>query len=181
MAAVDVVNRLHQLKITAIHIKLRARGGTDDKAQDQEPKLLLELLLEMALKSAESKMWLPSPQTQGRHGRRLWFALIWFNYNLIITISEDTQSILLPIQKWIDICCLDNRIFCYLIKIKIEEWSRNQQTRPKSIFTFPPTLKPKFTNIGYGNPRYNSMLISHDGHPLITCGSTLRKVDLRNN
>ena len=31
-AAIDVVNRLKQLNITAVHIKLRARGGTGDKA-----------------------------------------------------------------------------------------------------------------------------------------------------
>lgn len=45
----------------------------------------------------------------------------------------------------------------------------------------PPKLHPKFTNIGFGNPRYNSMLICADGHVLVTCGCTLRKVDLRNN
>lgn len=31
MAAMDVVNRCKELKITALHIKLRARGGTDSK------------------------------------------------------------------------------------------------------------------------------------------------------
>ena len=31
-AAIDIVNRLKQLNITALHIKLRARGGNGDKA-----------------------------------------------------------------------------------------------------------------------------------------------------
>ena len=31
MAASDVVVRLNQLKITALHIKLRGRGGTDSR------------------------------------------------------------------------------------------------------------------------------------------------------
>ena len=31
MAAMDVVNRCKELKINALHIKLRARGGTDSK------------------------------------------------------------------------------------------------------------------------------------------------------
>jgi len=31
MAAIDVVNRLKELKVNAIHIKLRARGGTETK------------------------------------------------------------------------------------------------------------------------------------------------------
>ena len=54
-------------------------------------------------------------------------------------------------------------------------------TNRTKINIHPPTLKLKFTNIGYGNPRYNSMLICEDNHPLVTCGPTLRKVDLRNN
>ena len=32
LAAVDVVNRLKELKFNAVHIKIRGRGGTDDKA-----------------------------------------------------------------------------------------------------------------------------------------------------
>ena len=31
LAAIDIVNRLQQLKITAVHIKLRGRGGTGSK------------------------------------------------------------------------------------------------------------------------------------------------------
>ena len=31
MAAMDVVNRCKELRINALHIKLRARGGTDSK------------------------------------------------------------------------------------------------------------------------------------------------------
>lgn len=44
-----------------------------------------------------------------------------------------------------------------------------------------PTLHPEFVNIGYGNPRYNSMVVCEDGNALVTCGPSLRKVDLRND
>ena len=45
----------------------------------------------------------------------------------------------------------------------------------------PPKLHPHFTNIGYGNPRYNSMVVCPDGSVLISCGPTLRRVDLKND
>lgn len=61
LAAIDVVERLKKLKITAVHIRLRARGGTGDKAPDQVLNLPSELLLVMVLKSAELKT---SPQFQ---------------------------------------------------------------------------------------------------------------------
>jgi hypothetical protein len=42
-------------------------------------------------------------------------------------------------------------------------------------------LKPKFTTIGYGNPRYNSMVVLPDDTVIIPCGVTLRKVNLIEN
>lgn len=44
----------------------------------------------------------------------------------------------------------------------------------------PPLLHPKLTNIGYGNPRYNSMLVSDYANVLLPCGSALRKIDIKN-
>ena len=41
-----------------------------------------------------------------------------------------------------------------------------------------PKLKPKFTNIGYGNPRYNSMVV-YGNSVLVSCGSTLRRVNVK--
>jgi hypothetical protein len=56
------------------------------------------------------------------------------------------------------------------------------QPSSKTIITVhKPTLHPKFTNIGFGNPRYNSMLVCNDDTVLIPCGTSLRKVDLVKN
>jgi hypothetical protein len=43
-----------------------------------------------------------------------------------------------------------------------------------------PTISPKITPIGYGNPRYNSMLCHKNG-VLVTVGSHLRWVNLEKN
>jgi hypothetical protein len=43
-----------------------------------------------------------------------------------------------------------------------------------------PKINPKITAIGYGNPRYNSMLAYKNG-VLLTVGSHLRWVDVQNN
>lgn len=56
-----------------------------------------------------------------------------------------------------------------------------KSTNKTTIQVQPPLILPKFTNIGYGNSRYNSMLVTSDSNVLITCGATLRKVDLKNN
>lgn len=41
-----------------------------------------------------------------------------------------------------------------------------------------PKINPKVTSIGYGNPRYNSML-AYKGGALLTVGSHLRWVDIK--
>lgn len=43
-----------------------------------------------------------------------------------------------------------------------------------------PTIKPKISTIGYGNPRYNSMVVYKEG-VLVSVGSHLRWVDIKNN
>ena len=48
------------------------------------------------------------------------------------------------------------------------------------ISVHPPKVKPKITNIGYGNPRYNSML-EYKGNLLVPCGASLRLVDIKND
>lgn len=45
----------------------------------------------------------------------------------------------------------------------------------------PPLIRPKITNIGYGNPRYNSLLPYKNSSMLIPCGSSLRQVNLKND
>lgn len=48
------------------------------------------------------------------------------------------------------------------------------------IEVHPPKIKPAFTTIGYGNPRYNSMVVYKHG-VLLTVGSRLRWVDIKNS
>ena len=77
MAAVDVVNRLHQLKITAVHIKLRARGGTGDKAPGPGAQAALRAIARNGIKIGRIEDVTPIPtdttrRKGGRHGRRLW-------------------------------------------------------------------------------------------------------------
>ncbi len=43
-----------------------------------------------------------------------------------------------------------------------------------------PKLNPKITPVGYGNPRYNSMVAYKNG-VLVTVGSHVRWVDIQNN
>lgn len=66
----------------------------------------------------------------------------------------------------------------YLINYKVISM-QNHTTHTIKIHQ--PKLKPKFTNIGYGNPRYNSMVVYDDFSVLVSCGSTLRRVDVKNN
>ena len=59
--------------------------------------------------------------------------------------------------------------------------SQNKKPFPRyKIEVRPPILKPNFINIGYGNPRYNSML-TYKENILIPCGSSLRLVNLKND
>jgi hypothetical protein len=51
---------------------------------------------------------------------------------------------------------------------------------PQRIQVQRPTINPKITGIGYGNPRYNSMLAYKHG-VLVTVGSHLRWVDIEND
>lgn len=44
----------------------------------------------------------------------------------------------------------------------------------------PPKINPKITAIGFGNPRYNSMIPYKQG-TLLTVGSHLRWVDIQKN
>ena len=55
-----------------------------------------------------------------------------------------------------------------------------QNYTTNKIKVHPPLIHPKLTNIGHGNPRYNSMLVCEDSNVLIPCGSALKKVDIKN-
>ena len=76
MAAVDVVNRLKQLNITAVHIKLRASGGTGDKAPGPGAQSALRAIARNGINIGriEDVTPIPTDTTRrrcGRKGRRL--------------------------------------------------------------------------------------------------------------
>lgn len=76
LAAIDVVNRLKQLNITAVHIKLRARGGTGDKAPGPGAQSALRAIARNGIKIGriEDVTPIPTDTTRrrcGRKGRRL--------------------------------------------------------------------------------------------------------------
>ena len=76
LAAIDIVNRLKQLKITAVHIRLRARGGTGDKAPGPGAQSALRALARNGIKIGRIEDVTPIPtdttrRKGGRKGRRL--------------------------------------------------------------------------------------------------------------
>ena len=76
MAAADVVKRLQELRINAIHIKIRARGGTDTKTPGPGAQAALRALARFGLKIGriEDVTPIPTDSTRrkgGRRGRRL--------------------------------------------------------------------------------------------------------------
>ena len=86
-AAIDIVNRLKQLNITAVHIKLRARGGTGDKAPGPGAQSALRAIARNGIKIGRIEDVTPIPTDTTRKGcrkgRRLWMligsALFRFN------------------------------------------------------------------------------------------------------
>jgi len=76
LAAADVVKRLQELRINAIHIKIRARGGTDTKTPGPGAQAALRALARFGLKIGriEDVTPIPTDSTRrkgGRRGRRL--------------------------------------------------------------------------------------------------------------
>ena len=76
LAAIDVVNRLKQLNVTAVHIKLRGRGGMDDKSPGPGAQAALRAIARNGIKIGriEDVTPIPTDSTRrkgGRHGRRL--------------------------------------------------------------------------------------------------------------
>jgi len=75
LAAADVVKRLNELNINAIHIKLRARGGADTKTPGPGAQAALRALARFGLKIGriEDVTPIPTDSTRGcsRRGRRL--------------------------------------------------------------------------------------------------------------
>ena len=69
-AAIDVVNRLKQLNITAVHIKLRARGGNDDKAPGPGAQSALRAIARNGIKIGRIEDVTPIPTDTTRRGSR---------------------------------------------------------------------------------------------------------------
>lgn len=76
LAANAVVKRLNELHINAIHIKIRAKGGTDTKTPGPGAQAALRALARFGLKIGRIEDVTPIPtdstrQAGGRRGRRL--------------------------------------------------------------------------------------------------------------
>ncbi|KNG74849.1 40S ribosomal subunit protein S14 [Plasmodium falciparum IGH-CR14] len=76
MAAQDVAARLKELGVTAIHIKLRASGGTKSKTPGPGAQSALRALARSGLKIGRIEDVTPIPtdstrKKSGRRGRRL--------------------------------------------------------------------------------------------------------------
>ena len=76
LAAANVVKRLNELHINAIHIKIRAKGGTDTKTPGPGAQAALRALARFGLKIGRIEDVTPIPtdstrQAGGRRGRRL--------------------------------------------------------------------------------------------------------------
>ena len=76
LAAQDVYSRLKQLGVTAIHIKLRGKGGSDTRALGPGAQSALRALARLGLKIGRIEDVTPIPtdstrKAGGRRGRRL--------------------------------------------------------------------------------------------------------------
>jgi len=76
LAAIDVVKRLKEMRINALHIKLRARGGVDTKTPGPGAQAALRALARFGMKIGriEDVTPIPTDSTRmkgGRRGRRL--------------------------------------------------------------------------------------------------------------
>ncbi len=69
-AAIDIVNRLKQLNITAVHIKMRARGGTGDKAPGPGAQSALRAIARNGIKIGRIEDVTPIPTDTTRRGSR---------------------------------------------------------------------------------------------------------------
>ena len=69
-AAIDIVNRLKQLNITAVHIKMRARGGTGDKAPGPGAQSALRAIARNGIKIGRIEDVTPIPTDSTRKGAR---------------------------------------------------------------------------------------------------------------
>ena len=76
MAATDVYNRLKQIGINAVHIKLRGRGGIHTRTPGPGAQTAMRALARLGLKIGRVEDVTPIPtdstrRAQGRRGRRL--------------------------------------------------------------------------------------------------------------
>lgn len=69
-AAIDVVNRLKQMNVTAVHIKMRARGGTGDKAPGPGAQSALRAIARNGIKIGRIEDVTPIPTDTTRRGAR---------------------------------------------------------------------------------------------------------------
>ena len=72
LAALDVVKRCQELKITALHIRLRGRGGHNPKAPGPGAQAALRVLARYGMKIGriEDVTPIPTDTTRRKHGRK---------------------------------------------------------------------------------------------------------------
>jgi len=72
LAVADVVARLKQLKITALHIKVRGRGGVETKSMGPGGQVALRAIARSGIKIGriEDVTPIPTDSTRRGHGRR---------------------------------------------------------------------------------------------------------------
>ena len=72
LAAIDVVNRLKELKFNAVHIKLRGRGGTEDKAPGPGAQSALRAIARNGIRIGriEDVTPIPTDTTRRKGGRK---------------------------------------------------------------------------------------------------------------
>ena len=72
LAALDVVKRCQELKITSLHIRLRGRGGHNPKAPGPGAQAALRVLARYGMKIGriEDVTPIPTDTTRRKHGRK---------------------------------------------------------------------------------------------------------------
>jgi len=76
LAALDVVNRCKELKINALHLKMRAKGGVETKTPGPGAQAAMRALARYGMKIGRIEDVTPIPtdstrRSGGRRGRRL--------------------------------------------------------------------------------------------------------------
>lgn len=101
MAAQEVYNKLKEIGVNTIHIKLRARGGTETKSPGPGAQAAIRALARSGLRIGRIEDVTPIPtdttrREGGRRGRRLWLILLLIYFLLILVLLKGKPGPFLP-------------------------------------------------------------------------------------